>query len=52
MSVFLFLQGERGGCEIVRGEQADKKCFVEDEAAVQAQAIMDQFKRDNPNAKK
>lgn len=33
-------------------EQADKIHFAEEEAAVQAQAIMDQFKKDNPNAKK
>lgn len=26
--------------------------ITEDEAEVQAQAIMDQFKKDNPNAKK
>lgn len=50
MSVFCFSfwRGEKLG----GGEQADKKCAVEEEAAVQAQAIMDQFKRDNPNAKK
>lgn len=32
---------------------ANKNCFVtEEEAEIQAKAIMDQFKKDNPNAKK
>ncbi|KAH8758964.1 D-arabinitol 2-dehydrogenase, partial [Diaporthe sp. PMI_573] len=42
--------------EVVRGRRFELtgscRGIAEDEAAVQAQALMDQFKKDNPNAKK
>lgn len=31
---------------------SSRERLIEDEAEVQAQALMDQFKKDNPNAKK
>lgn len=49
MSVSLLLNRKARRYE---AERADKMYSIEEEAADQAQAIMDQFKKDNPNAKK